>query len=238
MQPDPTNLLYRLDITTPLIGFYDAPDPEPFQSMVDETKGGCVFDHVQEWYQGKTLHLTPEKHGCRGAGRSICGVESFPTEQLVDFLVDKEGLKASKELMLEWVKHSRPYKPIHGHILIGPLKPGQEEYLRTVTFIVNPDQMSALTTGAQYFSHPTDAPPVVSRFGSGCSLFVAFDNLDIPQALIGATDTAMRENLEPDQLLFTVTKPMFKRLCELGENSFLYKSFWTGLRKARGLPDL
>ena len=65
-----------------------------------------------------------------------------------------------------------------------------------------------------------------------------FEDMNIPQAMIGATDIAMRQYLPPDILAFTVTRPMFKQLCELDERSFLYKPFWRNLREARGLPDL
>jgi hypothetical protein len=238
MQPDPSNLLHRLDITTPLIGFYDAPDPKPFEPIVEPSNGQCMFEFVDSWLEGKTLHLTKERHGCRGAGRSVCGLESVDTDQLVDFLVDEEGLKASKKLMKEWVKSRPPYRPRNEHILIGPINPDQWEYARSISFIVNPDQMSALMTGAQYNSGVDDPLPVLAPFAAGCGLLTAFDSLDIPQAVIGATDNAMRAHLQPDQLLFSVTRSMFKRLCELDESSFLYKSFWTGVRKARGLPDL
>jgi hypothetical protein len=44
----------------------------------------------------------------------------------------------------------------------------------------------------------------------------------------------MRQNLPPDILMFTVTRPMFARLCELDERSFLSKPFLDRLRKARG----
>ena len=89
--------------------------------------------------------------------------------------------------------------------------------------------------GTQYHSAPGDPKPVLAPFGSGCSQLAAlFENLDFPQAIIGATDIAMRQYLPPDILALTVTKPMFKQLCELDENSFLYKTFWKSLRKARG----
>ena len=238
MQPDPSNLIYRLDIKPPLIGFYDSPDTEPFEPLVEPNESSCVFHHVNAWYEGKTLHLTKEKHGCHGAGRAVCGMDSFDTDQLVDFLVDEEGMKSSKKLMKEWVKSRPPYKPRNEHILIGPIRPEQWEYAKSISFIVNPDQLSALATGAQYDASVDDPMPVITPFASGCGLLTAFDSLDIPQALIGATDNAMRANLKPDQLLFTVTRSMFRRLCELNESSFLYRSFWTDLRKARGLPDL
>ena len=45
MQPDPTNLLGRIDLNTPLIGFYDAPDAAPFEPLVRPAPGKrvCVF---------------------------------------------------------------------------------------------------------------------------------------------------------------------------------------------------
>ena len=76
MQPDPSAILDRLSIEEPLIGFYDAPDPAPFAPLVTPGSHQCVFASLKAWRQGKTLHLTREKHGCGGghlfgiAGRS------------------------------------------------------------------------------------------------------------------------------------------------------------------------
>jgi len=66
-------------------------------------------------------------------------------------------------------------------------------------------------------------------------LISLFEDLNVPKAIIGATDIAMRQYLPQDTLAFTVTKPMFKQLCELDEKSFLYKTFWDNLKKVRGL---
>ena len=68
-------MLDRLSITEPLIGFYDAPDPAPFEPLI--TPGGrqCIFASVKKWRQGKTLHLTREKHGCGGG--HLFGVETM-----------------------------------------------------------------------------------------------------------------------------------------------------------------
>ena len=118
--------------------------------------------------------------------------------------------------------------------MIGPLKDAAWRYVKTVTFLVNPDQLSALAIGAQYRSAPDDPQPVIAPFGSGCSQLVPFKDLGAAQASIGATDLAMRQNLPPDILMFTVTRPMFARLCELDERSFLTKPFLERLKKARG----
>jgi hypothetical protein len=60
-----------------------------------------------------------------------------------------------------------------------------------------------------------------------------FQDLSIPQAIIGATDIAMRDQIEPDKLAFTVTMPMFERLCSIDENSFLSKPFLRRLKAVR-----
>jgi hypothetical protein len=74
----------------------------------------------------------------------------------------------------------------------------------------------------------------IAPFGSGCMQLVSlFEDLSIPQAIVGATDIAMRRYLPPEILAFTVTVPTFERLCALDRESFLYKPFWENLQKAR-----
>lgn len=241
MQPDPKNLLKRIDHTIPLIGLYDTPDLDPFEPLItpEPDQHMCVFGFYENWLNGETLHLTRDNFGCGGAGHWLCGVATRSDQDFIEFLVDGEGLKASHDLMKAWIAFRTPYRQEHPNILIGPLREGQYEHLKTITFFVNPDQLSVLMLGAQYYNAPGDPVPVIAPFGSGCMELVSlFESLDIAQAVIGATDIAMRQHLPPDILAFTVTKPLFARLCELDEGSFLYKPFWRNLRKARGLPDL
>jgi hypothetical protein len=235
-QPNPGNLLKRIDLSIPLVGFYNAPDPNSFEPLVIPEPGDCVFRFYKNWINGETLHLTKEHYGCGGAGRALCGVQVRSRKDFIKFLVDDEGLKASYELMEKWIDSTKLYHSTHPHILIGPLREEQWEYLKTVTFFVNPDQLSTLMIGAQYNSAPQDPPPVIAPFGSGCMELIPFENLDIPQSSIGTTDIAMRQYLPPDILSLTVTKLMFLQLCNLDKKSFLYKSFLQRLRKARGLP--
>jgi hypothetical protein len=60
-------------------------------------------------------------------------------------------------------------------------------------------------------------------------------DLGRPQAVLGATDIAMRQHLPPDILAFSVTIPMFERLCALAADpkSFLHRPFWKRLTAAR-----
>lgn len=235
MPPDPSHLLDSLGLETPPIGLYDAPDAAAFEPCVRPQRTGhtCVFAFYKDWLRGRTLHLTWDAHGCGGAAPALFGRNERAPEDLVTFLVEEEGLKRSRELMMRWVERRRVHHPAHPNILIGPLRPGQDAYLQSVTFFVDPDRLAALVVGANYDAGPDDAVPVTAPFGSGCSQLLGPPG-DAPGATIGATDSAMRRYLPPDTLAFTVNRAMYERLCALDERSFLHKSFWTGLQAARG----
>jgi hypothetical protein len=233
-QPSPGRLLDRLDIGLPLIGFYDAPDPGLFEPLVEPDPGQCVFGFFGSWLEGRTLHLTRDRYGCGGAAGSLWGLQTRPRREFVKFLADDEGLKASRSLMEKWLDVRRPYRAANAHLFIGPLREAGWLFAKTVTFLVNPDQLSALAIGAQYRGAPGDPPPVIAPFGSGCSQLVPFEDLTRPQASIGSTDIAMRRHLPAEIMDFTVTRSMFLQLCELDERSFLYKPFLERLKQARG----
>lgn len=240
MHSDPAFLLDKTGIEIPLIGFYDAPATGPFKPLISPTpnRHTCIFVFYKEWLQGKTLHITKDNYGCGGAGSWLCNGTTRSHDDYIKFLVDDEGLKSSYELMDQWLDYQKGYRQTYPNIMIGPLLPGQYEYVKTITFFVNPDQLSMLMIGAQYNSSPDDPLPVITPFGSGCMLLASlFEDLSVPRAIIGATDMAMRQYLPPDLLAFTVTKPMFEQLCRLNARSFLNKSFIRRLKKARGKID-
>jgi hypothetical protein len=238
MNLNPSYLLEKTNLELPLIALYDAPETKPFEPIISPNKKGhaCMFSFYKKWLEGKTVVLTKDNYGCGGASMHLFNQPLRPHEEFVSFLADEEGLKANHELMDEWIRESNEYKPEHEFILYGPLKESVYEYVKTITFLVNPDQLSMLMIGAQYYATKYDPTPVIAPFGSGCMLSVSvFDDLDKPQAVIGATDMAMRKYLPPDIMAFTVTKPMYERMCQLDENSFLEKGFIKQLKKVRGL---
>jgi hypothetical protein len=164
MQPDPSSLLENIGLDVPLVGFYDAPDAGAFEPLVRPAPGGrrCVFAFYENWLHGETLQLTKDNYGCGGAGHWLCDVQTRDRDGFVSFLVDDEGLKASHELMSQWLDKQHGYQQEHPNLLIGPLREDQYAYLKTVTFYAKPDQLSALMLGAQYHSAPGDRPPVVA----------------------------------------------------------------------------
>jgi hypothetical protein len=235
MKPDAANLLGIAGIKTPLVGFYDVPNPEPFEPFC--TPKRCIFACYENWAKGESICISEGNCSCRGGGYWIGGVEFATRDNFAKGLNEREGFKSSHELMKQWLDNQKPYKIEHGYVVIGPLRDEQYDYLRTVTFFVNPDQLSLLLLGTEYHNASVNIHPTFTAFGSGCGQLAAlFGNVDpdIPKAIIGATDIAMREHLPPNILALTVSKPMYEQLCELEENSFLYKAFWKRLKKARG----
>jgi hypothetical protein len=111
IQPNPADLCKRIDLNIPLIGFYDAPDPEAFEPRVIPNTGDCVFVFYKKWIQGITLHINEKHYGCGGAGRWMCGVKTRPRKEFIEFLVDEEGLKVSHELMEKWIESSLFMRP-------------------------------------------------------------------------------------------------------------------------------
>jgi hypothetical protein len=235
--PDPSEFLRIAGIEVPLIGMYDAPDKSPFEPVVEVKPGKhvCVFAFFKSWLAGKTAAFTKDSFGCGGFATHIFGVQTMPKEAFIDFLYWREGVKASRELMEEWIDSMECYEPKNEFVLVGPLKDEHYDDLKTVTFFVNPDQLSLLVYAVHYHAAPGDPVPLKAAFDSGCGqLLSGFTDLSIPQAMLGATDVAMRQFIPADILALTMTKPMFERICSIGEDSFLHKPFWQDLVKARG----
>jgi len=239
MKPDPTNLLEIAGIKTPLVGFYDVPDPKPFEPFARPER--CFFSCYENWRRGESICIAEDdpscRATCRGGGYWVGGVEFTSRDNFANVLTEREGFKSSPELMVRWLDNQKPYQIEHQYVVIGPLRDEQYDYLRTITFFANPDQLSLLLLGTEYHNASVSVNPTFTAFGSGCGQLAALfgdSDPEIPKAILGATDIAMREHLPPDILALTVNKPMYRQLCELDENSFLYKPFWKRLRKARG----
>jgi len=247
--PNPLQLLKSSGIETPLIGFYDVPFTEPFEPIIIPQR--CIFSAYENWLKGDSVCISLEDPNytatCQGGGYWIgdcmpqwvekkSNSEQEARENFAKGLNQREGFKSSDDIMYQWLKNLKPYILENKYVVIGPIKEDQYAYLTTITFYVNPDQLSFLIHGAEYKNASLDENPVITAFGSGCGQIAALLgdlNSNFPKAVIGATDMAMREYLPADILAFTVNKPMYEQLCELDENSFMHKHFWTRLMKKR-----
>jgi len=56
MKPDPTKLLEIAGIKNPLVGFYDVPDPKPFEPFAKPKR--CFFSCYENWLKGESICIT------------------------------------------------------------------------------------------------------------------------------------------------------------------------------------
>ena len=224
MQPDSSRLRSEIKLEYPEIGFYDAPNMKLFKPLMETHS--CVFSCFEEWLKGKTLHLSKDNFGCTTCGRVLAGYNGVSKEKLLEFK-ENSGARSSQEINNALLGSRHVYHNQHEDIFIGPLKEEAWDHLKTVTLFVDPDQLSSLMTIAYYDCQEGDPPPVVAPFGTACSHFVpAFKDINAPQAVIGSTDMMMRRYIPSKVLSFTMTRPMYERICNRGKSSLSLGDFF------------
>ncbi len=107
--------------------------------------------------------------------------------------------------------------------------------VRSITFLVNPDQLSALVVLAHYDAPADDR--VTIPFAAGCQIIgiVMYREFqrEQPRAVVGLTDISARKNvarqLGANVLSFSVAPSMFQQMESNVAGSFLERPTWLGL---------
>ena len=128
------------------------------------------------------------------------------------------------------------------YVVVEPLKLAELEKqdIKSITFFVDPDQLSALVILANY--EEPDKENVTLPWGAGCQQIGIFAYRELerehPRAVVGLTDISARQAVRPSLgnhvMSFTAPWPMFLKLEANVENSFLQRETWQLLRRARG----
>ena len=111
------------------------------------------------------------------------------------------------------------------------------QHVRSITFLVNSDQLSALVVLANYEGEGNEN--VIIPFAAGCQSLGIFtyreNEREHSRAVVGLIDLSARKNLRrplgKDVLSFSVTSPMFQRMEQNVEGSFLERETWKSLMK-------
>lgn len=229
-------LLSALRLDTPVVAVYDSSDTGAFQPLVRPGGRNCCFAYYPRWLKGDTLVLREDSKGCPG-GLAHLGLRDTIMPNIEYFLtcgtdeLRGEGLKESPEIARQMLDRRSGLKVGSGTVLIGPLRLDRWDSVRTLSFFVDPDRLSALMTLSGYWSA---ADTVVAPFGSGCSLlWRAVEEHGGEKAVIGGTDIAMRRHLPPNTLVFTVSPALFHRMVNVPPGSFLDRDWWAALMQAR-----
>ncbi len=229
-------LMRKLRLTTPVLAVYDAEPSAAFAPLFEPEAEECCFAYYDRWLAGDTLVLRQGGGGCKGAHRAL-GIEKSSPPFMAHFLSDGigapkgEGLRATPEIAQAYLDRGKPPVPATGGILVGRLRLDQWDAVRSVTFLVDPDRLAALTTLAGYWSAEN---VVAAPFGSACSFFwKAFNEIEGVQAVIGGTDVAMRQYLPTAIMTLTVAPGHFAKMLTVGDDSFLDREWWNDLMEIR-----
>lgn len=119
----------------------------------------------------------------------------------------------------------------------------QREQPISISFLANPDQISALVVLASYGRKTSEN--VTAPFGAGCHAIGILSYREAernpPRAVMGLFDISARRNvahlIDPDVLTFTVPLTMFDEMEQNASGSFLERETWRSLQGARAKPE-
>ncbi len=163
-------------------------------------------------------------------------IEGGAPKIMVEEFSEGEGFKKSPELVarfLEEIPHIEPEGP---YVVIKPLEnlvSGDKP--KVVTFLADPDQLSALTVLANFARPGTDNVRI--PFGAGCASMALYPFYESeqanPRAVIGMTDISarfyLRKILGRDILSFTVPWSLFEEMEGNVPESFLTRFAWKSM---------
>jgi hypothetical protein len=155
-----------------------------------------------------------------------------------DFLLGERYLKnpeATKRFLAALPLRDIPAQ----YVIVKPLDSTdpQSEDIKSVTFFVDPDRLSALVILANYVD--PDKENVIVPWAAGCQVMGIFGYRELerehPRAIVGLTDISARErvraSLGKDVMSFTAPWPVFQKMEQNVENSFLQRETWHTLRE-------
>lgn len=171
-------------------------------------------------------------------GRQIGeGMKQAGAGQMAEDFLLGERYVADAECARRFVD-SMPMRDIPAQYVIAkPLEQiSASDEVKTLTFFVEPDALSALTILANY-THP-ERENVAMPWGAGCQVMGVFAYREMesaqPRALVGLTDISARRSvrgsLGANVLSFTVPWPMFLEMEAHAPASFLQRETWASLQ--------
>ncbi|HOL19793.1 MAG TPA: DUF169 domain-containing protein [Candidatus Hydrogenedens sp.] len=172
-------------------------------------------------------------------------IKNFVTPEFMQDFLHGEGYLSSPEQVQNFIQ-SLPIIDIpYEYVIFKPLSQINTdiEQPKTVVFLVEPHQLSALIILANFRSRTMNN--VIVPYSAGCQTIgiwaYANDDDNDPKAIIGLTDISARLNVKKqigDNYL-TITFPwkLFLQIEEDAPNSFLVKETWSHLTKGKGIGE-
>ncbi len=211
------------------------------ETAIRHTKNewACFTSFLVKAADGKIVAFDKETPLCQG-GMTGLGFGRYNVERMEHFLAKgKPGVRGERyvktpEIARAFLENLPEIKVATRYVVLKPLKLiTAKDNVQAVIFLVNADQISALTTLANY-DRPT-GDNVAVNFGAGCHstvLFPVAEGLkENPKAIIGMTDPSARKFLSKDLLSFSLPYKRFTELEAEVDESFLITDEWKQLAK-------
>jgi hypothetical protein len=202
----------------------------------------CSMSHLRQARQNhKTAFFSAREFGCLGCAFAFGFLK--PQLEIVARVISKgfPALMIKGERCLEsaaaarqWFEHLDPRPAPFPYCVFKPL--GLFEDWREpelVTFFGRAELIGGLNQLATFVTNDFEA--VSSPFGSQCANLVAWPlrwaARGKSKAVLGGWDLVCRGFLEPDEISFTVPRPMFELMVHRWDRSFLTTRTWTLVRR-------
>lgn len=218
-----------------------------------EGRRGCVGAMLVAASKGRVAFFDRKTTGCGGGITGLGfgsynnfpgGIEKFLSTGNKELCKTEQGQKMAAA-MPNLIEGERYFKtpevakqfvdllPIQDtpfqYVVFKPMeKVTNEETPKVVTFLANPDQLSALLVLANYEAeHNLN---VIAPMGAGCHTIGIIpyeeEESESPRAVLGLFDITVRKYVDKNTLSFAIPYKLFKRMESNVEGSFLERKEW------------
>lgn len=215
---------------------------EAMQLTPSKEAHGCSLTALRAAAEGKTVYLSKETSGCPGMKSGMGFTDSVNIPGGIEYFLScgrgegfpkGERLKKTPEVARTYYeglpKEVMPSK----YIVLKPLEGSDKNKAALVTFLVNPDQLSALINLHSFETDSLDT--AYMPMSSGCSTIVklplAEAKKDKPRAVIGLADIWARPIFDADILAFTIPYDDYERMESYAEDCFFQAETWEGIKE-------
>ena len=203
----------------------------------------CVIGNI--WLARKkhcAAYISSEEYGCPG-GVFYCSmmkpnlkfIEHYVTTGFEGTPIQGERYLPSPESMREFLDKVNPRKATGKYCIFKPLSLfSDNEEPEFVIFFARPEVLSGLFTQTTFTTGDVDS--VASPFGAGCTNILAwplfYREQGLEKAVLGGFDPSARKYMKTDELTFTVSLSLYKKMLKaLPESMFNVGKNWDVVRK-------